>query len=90
MGMIMNPAKPVVQEMCSYDQGNSGNEQPGFIMHEKEFKDQQSEAQAKQAKRTEAMMVAFIAVVKGPGPDSEGQKDHTGLKSQVMDDIYAK
>jgi len=88
--MIMNAAKPVVQEMCCYDQRNRRNEQPGFIVHEKQFQNQEGKAQAKQAKGTEAMVVAFVAMVKGPGAYAEGQKDHTCLKSKVVDDIYAK
>jgi len=90
MGMVMNPAKPVVQEMCSNDQGNCRNEDPGFIMHKKQFQDQQGQAQAKQAKGSQAMVMSFVAMVKGPGAYAEGQKDHTCLKSKVVDDIYAK
>jgi hypothetical protein len=90
MGVVMNTTKPVVQEVRSYNQGNCRDEQPGLIMHEKQFQHQQGKAQTKQAKRAKTMVVAFVAMVKGPGPDSEGQKDHTSLKSQVMDDIYAK
>lgn len=90
MGVVMNATKPVVQEMRSYDQSNRWNEQPGIIMHKEQFQHQQGQAQCKQAKWTEAMMVAFVAVVKRPGTDGEGKKDHARLKSEVMDDIYAK
>jgi len=90
MSMIMNAAKSIVQEMRCYYQGNCRYEQPCLIVHEKQFQYQEGKSQAKQAKGTEAMVVAFVAMVKGPGAYAKGQKDHTCLKSKVVDDIYAK
>jgi hypothetical protein len=59
-------------------------------MRKEQFQDQKSEAHTKQAKRAEAMVMTFVAMVKGPGANAKCQNNHACLKSQVVNDIYAK
>jgi hypothetical protein len=59
-------------------------------MHKEQLQDQKSETQTKQAKWAKAMVMTFVPMVKRPGANAKSQEDHSGLKSQVVNDIYAK
>ena len=90
MRVVMHTATAIIGKMRGNDQCHSRNEQPGVIVHKEEFYDQKNDAGTEQDKRPLVMMVFPVTVIEGPGPDTEREEDHSGLKHHVMDDIDAK
>ena len=41
-------------------------------------------------KGSHVMMMFPVAMIKGIGPDAEGQQNHTSFKSQVMNNVDTK
>ena len=69
--MIMYAALSEVEKMGRYDQDNSWYEQPGFIMNEEQFQQEEHKTGTEQKKRQAVMMVFLVSVIKRVRADQE-------------------
>ena len=90
MGMVVHPAKPEIQQVSRYDQGNGRNQQPGLVMDKKLFYDQENKPCSKKRNGKPAVMMLFITMIKRIGANQERQNDHSGFEKDIMNDIDAK
>ena len=76
--------------MCRDDQGYSRNEEPGLVLYKELFQHQEDKAREENYLGKVAMMMFAVAMPEGDGTYREGQPDHTDLKEEIVDNIYAE
>ena len=59
-------------------------------MNEELFQYQETETDRKKDKRPPAMVMFPVTVIKGIAADAKGQKDHSGFKPFIINDVHAK
>ena len=64
MCMIVYPAISKVKIMSRHDQQDGRQEQPGFIVNEKQLQAQQKDSRDKKKRRQQGVMMPAIAVIK--------------------------
>ena len=76
--------------MARNDQGNSHNQQPGFMVNKKLFHYQENEACKKKRKGQQTVMMLVITMVKGIRPNAKGEQNHPNFKPDMMNDVDSK
>ena len=90
MGMIMNAAGTIVNEMGRNDQCYSKGEQPILVLMPDLFAYQEQNAESKEYQGPPAMVMFFITMNKRIHAYGKGQNDHKVFKMFIIYDIYAE
>ncbi len=86
----MHPAGFIVDKVGGNDQGNSRNQQPGFVINKKLFQHQKNKTTKEKGKGQQAVVVFFITMIKGIGTNAKSKQDHPDLKSGIVNNVYTK
>lgn len=87
VGMVMDPARAVIDDMGHHDQDNRYGEEPKLVMMPYLFEQQKSNAGHKYDHGYQAMVMFPVSVPHRPGADDEGEEYHEVLKKQIINYI---
>lgn len=88
MGMVVNAAGFVVDDMCNYNTQNSNDEQGNFkAMRNKHPQHQEKETGCKHSNGHITVVVFFKAMPKRVDAHHKSQSNHTKLKVSVFNDV---
>jgi hypothetical protein len=89
MRMVMHPARPVVDEVRSYDTDYRRHQQPQLRMINN-ADGEEYKPNGKYGNRPETMMMPFPPVVKGITPNCKSNDDHKYFETNIIDQLYSE
>lgn len=90
MGVVVNTAGAVVDNVGRYNENYCEREKPKLVIVPYLFGNQQYNAYAKYNGRQIAMMMFPVAMPKGIHSNHKGDKDHRVFQQYILNDIDAK
>ncbi len=87
VGMVMDPARTVIDNMGYYDQDHRHRKEPKLVMMPYLFEQQKSNAGHKHEHRYQAVVMFPESMPHRPGANNEGEEYHEVLKKQIINYI---
>jgi hypothetical protein len=90
MCMVMYPAGSVIDQVCSNNKQNSGDQEPELPLMPNLLGKQQCKTITENKDRYKAMVMFFPAMIKGIGTNAKSHSNHEVFKAHVVNQFHTK